>query len=165
MKKVYLDMTQSNMCVGIFIKDTKVIPAGTTIASMSVKHKNAEYERFADENDIHFIFDDELPMIDFYTIPMVDVFAVDSAGGYIGSLGQATDLQVDIPICYIDKDKKCYLIAESGTEFLQNVENWKQYLRPYIEIEVFASLEVAKEKYEFLDRAAIERELSDVKLT
>lgn len=165
MKKVYLDMTQANMCVSVFIKDTEVIPAGTTIASMSVKHKNAEYQRFADEYDIHFIFDDNTPVMDVYTIPMVEVFAVDSEGGYIGSLGQATDLQADIPICYIDKDKQCYLIAKNGEEFLQNAGSWKMHSSPCTEIEVFASLEAAKEKYEFLDRDAIERELIDVEPT
>lgn len=162
MKKVYLDMTQAKQCIGVYVKDTEVIPAGTTIASMSVKHKNTEYKLFADEYDIHFIFDDEVPRMDIYTIPMVEVFAVDSEGGYIGSLGQATDLQADIPICYIDKDRNCFLIADNGKEFLENVQKWKAHKKPYAEIEIFASLEAAKKMYEFLDRDAIESELDKV---
>ena len=159
MKKVYLDMTQANMCIGVFVKDTEVIPAGTTVNTMSVKHKNDEYQRFADEYDIHFIFDDNVPRIDFYTVPMVDIFAVDSAGGYIGSVGQATDLQKDTPICYIDKYKRCYLIAENGEEFLKKVNWWKERLIHYPDIEFFGSLEAASEGYEFLDRGKLEQEL------
>jgi len=159
MRKVYLDMTKANMCIGVFVKDAEVIPAGATVNAMSVKHKNDEYQRFADEYDIHFIFEDNVPSIDFYTVPMVDIFAVDSAGGYICSVGQAIDLQKDIPICYIDEDKRCYLIAENGEEFLQKVKQWKERLIPYPEIEFFESFEAARERYEFLDRGKLEREL------
>ena len=162
MKKVYLDMTQAKQCIGVYVKDTEVIPAGTTIASMSVKHKNAEYKHYADEYDIHFIFDDEVPKMDIYTIPMVEVFAVDSGGGYIGSLGQATDLQADIPICYIDNGRNCYLIADSGKEFLENFQKWKAHKKPYADIKIFESLDVAKEMYEFLDREAKEQELDNI---
>lgn len=162
MKKIYLDMTQATMCIGAFVADAEVIPAGAVVSSMSVKHKNSEYERYAREYDIHFIFDDNVPAVDFYTIPMVEIFATDSAGGYIGSVGQATDLQKEIPICYIDKEHNCYLIAKSGKEFLDKVSDWKSQLRLYIEIEFYTSLEEAKTKYEFLDREALESELRKV---
>ena len=46
MKKVYLDTTQSNMCMSVFVKDAEVILAGSTINAMSIKHKNDEYQRF-----------------------------------------------------------------------------------------------------------------------
>ena len=114
------------------------------------RDKNEEYQRFAEEYDIHFIFEDHVPGIDFYTIPMVEIFALDNAGGYIGSVGQSVDLEQDIPICYIDKEKKCYLIATSGKEFLENVCQWKKNLVPYSEIEFLKSLEEAKEKFEFV---------------
>ena len=90
---------------------------------------------------------------------MVDVFAVDSAGGYIGSVGQSTDLEADIPICYIDVAKRCYLIAANGRDFLRNVHQWKEMLTPYTGIELFDSFEVAQKRHEFLDRDAIEEEL------
>lgn len=159
MKKVYLDITQATMCISVYVDDAEVVLAGTSVASMSVRHKNSEYQRFSEEYDIHFIFDDNIPAVDFYTIPMVEIFAVDSAGGYIGSVGQATNLQKEIPICYIDKDKKCYLIADSGKEFLEHVRQWKSHWTPCADIEFFASLDAAQEKYEFLDRAAMEQEL------
>ena len=103
--------------------------------------------------------DSDVPNIDFYTVPMVDIFAADSAGGYIGSVGQATDLQRDIPICYIDADKRCYLIAENGEDFLKKVKQWKEQLIPYSDIEFFESFEAARERYEFLDRGKLEQEL------
>ena len=151
MKKVYLDTTQSNMCMSVFVKDAEVVLAGTTINAMSIKHKNDEYKRFAEEYDIHFIFEDDVPKVDFYTIPMVDIFAVDSFGGYIGSIGQHADLQQDIPICYVDSEKNCYLIAKNGAEFLSKVQHRKEQMKLYTEIEFFDSYEMARKKYEFLD--------------
>lgn len=85
------------------------------------------------------MFEDNVPKIDFYTVPMVEIFAVDSDGGYIVSVGQSTDLQEDIPICYIDADKRCYLIAENGKEFLMNIYQWKEQLTPCTNIEFFDS--------------------------
>ena len=151
MKKVYLDKSRENECISVFLKDVEVVLAGTKVNVMSVKHKNEEYQKFAEVYDVHFIFEDNVPEIDFYTIPMVDIFAVDSAGGYIGSLGQVTDLEADVPICYIDAQKKSYEIASNGKEWLDNIHKWKENLTPYDSIEFFESLEDAQEKYEFLD--------------
>lgn len=105
---------------------------------------------------------DNVPKVDFYTVPMVDIFAVDSAGGYIGSVGQPTDLEADIPICYIDIEKRCYLIAGNGKELLNKVHQWKEQLTPYTNIEFFESFEMAQEKHEFLDRVELEQELRNV---
>ena len=153
MKKVYLDKTQVNECISIFKKDAEVIWAGTTLNVMPVNHKNSEYERFAKEYDIHFIFEDNVPTVDFYTVPLVEIFATDSIGGYIGSLGQATDLQGEAPICYIASNRKCYLAAKNGKSWLNNLAWWKQELTPLKEVEMFDSVEAAREKYEFLDVA------------
>ena len=164
MRKVYLDTIQGELCISVFVNDAEVIFAGAAVNAMSVKHKNSEYQRFADEYDIHFIFEDEVPKIDFYTIPMVDIFATDSAGGFIGSIGKMTDLQGDVPICYIDANRACYRIAENGEEFLSKVSHWKEELTPYADIEFWESLEAAREKYEFLDRGKIEQELRGVNI-
>ena len=150
MRKVYLDTTQADMCISVYVNDAEVVLAGASVNAMSVKHKNSEYQKFAEKYDVHFIFADDVPKVDFYTVPMVDIFAVDSAGGYVGSVGQLTDLEADIPVCYIDKEKKCYLIAVNGKEFLENVYQWKKNLVPYSEIEFLKSLEEAKEKFEFV---------------
>ena len=162
MRKVYLDITQASMCISVCVRDAEVILAGTTVSSMSVRQKNTEYQRFAEEYDIHFIFDDKVPKVDFYTVPMVEIFAEDSQGGYLASLGQPVNLQEDIPICYIDKDRKCYLIAENGRDFLARVSDWKSRKTLYTDVEFFESREAAQKKYEFLDRVLIEQELRDV---
>ena len=162
MKKVYLDKSKKNMCISVFLKDVEVVLAGTKVSAMSVKHKNNEYKKFAEVYDIHFIFEDNVPKIDFYTIPMVDIFAIDSAGGYIGSFGQVTDLEADVPICYIDAEKKCYLIASNGKEWLENVYQWKENMTPCDNIEFFESFEIAEKKYDFLDRIKLEQELKKI---
>lgn len=161
MKKVYLDTTQANMCISVFVNDAEVVLAGTPVNAMPVKHKGYEYQRYADEYDINFIFEDNVPKIDFYTIPMVDIFAIDSVGGYIGSIGKPTDLEANIPICYIDSEKKCYLIATNGNDFLCKAHQWKEQLTPYTDIEFVDSFEIAQKKYEFLDRVSIEQELKN----
>lgn len=86
---------------------------------------------------------------------MIEIFATDSMGGYIGSLGQVTDLQGDIPVCYISADKKCYLAAANGREWLKNIGWWRQELTLFKEIEFFESFEAALEKKEFLDIAEL----------
>ena len=156
MKKVYLDKSRENKCISVFLKDVEVVLAGTTVNVMSVKHKNEEYQKFAEVYDVHFIFEDNVPKMDFYTIPMVDIFTVDSVGGYIGSLGQVTDLEADVPICYIDAQKKSYVIASNGKEWLDNIRKWREKLTPYDSIEFYESIEDTQEKYEFIDTNELE---------
>ena len=156
MKKIYLDITQLNDPTSIWMKDTEIVRAGTTVYTMSVKDKNTEYQRYADEYDIHFIFDDDIPKIDFYTIPQVDIVATDSEGGYIGSVGQVFDLESDAPICYIDKEQNCYLLANSGKEFLEKASNWKMELEAYKQIELFVSKKDAEKEYEFFEFSRLE---------
>lgn len=159
MKKLYLDTTQAQMCISVYVKDTEVVPAGTPVNVMPVGHQNNEYRRFAEQYDIQFIFADNIPKVDFYSVPMVDIFAIDSHGGYFGSVGQPTDFEAEIPICYIDAKKRCYLIATTGRDFLSRVDHWQKCLMPCTDIELFESFEAAQQKYEFLNRAATEQEL------
>lgn len=151
MKKMYLDVTETDGCISVWMQDTEIVNAGTTIYSMSVKHKNEAYQSYADEYDIHFIFDDSIPKIDFYTIPQVDIFATDSKGGYIATIGQMSDLESDAPICYIDKDKHSYRIAQNGKEFLENVSKWEKILEPYDGIIFYHSKEDAMKENEFIN--------------
>jgi len=155
MKKVYLDTTKFNNCPGVLVKEADVVWAGASVNAMSINLKNNEYDRFAREYDIHFVFKDNIPLIDFYTVPMVEIFAVDSLGGYFVSVGGSTDFQKKIPICYIDVNKNSYLIAENGKSFLNKVHEWKNNLIPYKEIEFFNSLKEAQEKYDFLDTSKL----------
>ncbi len=153
MRNVYLDVTQIKGSIGVYVRDAEVIWAGARINAMPVSLRDGEYARFAKEYDIHFIFEDSLPAVDFYTIPMVDIFAVDSSGGYLGSVGMMADLQGDAPICYIDAAKNCYLAAANGPEFLAKLPEWKSSWTPCTGITFFESLEAAQEKYEFIDTA------------
>ncbi|WP_195988224.1 hypothetical protein [Clostridium sp. D53t1_180928_C8] len=125
MNKVYLDMTKRTNCLAICIEDAEVIASGTTVYYMDSNDKNETYQQYADEYDIHFIFDDDIVELSFYTVPQVDVFARDRQGGLIGTVGSFTDLQSDLPICYVNKNKECFLMANSGKEFLERCKSWK----------------------------------------
>ncbi len=150
MKKVFFDKTENTGCIGIFIRGAKVIPAGTTVYSMSVKDKSAEYQKYADEYDIHFIFDDKLPVIDFYTIPQIDIFATDSVGGFFGTVGQTTDIDANAPICYIDREHKCFMIADNGRSFINSAADWRKNKTPDEKVMFFASRPEAEKRYEFV---------------
>lgn len=135
MRKVYLDITELTIgAISVFVKDAEIILAGTTINSMGVNDKNEEYQRYAKDHDIQFIFDDCVPNLEFYTVPQADIIAKDSVGGFIGTVGGQCDLESDVPICYINKDLECFIISENGAEFLRNVESWKKNLKPYDKI-------------------------------
>lgn len=160
MKKLYIDKIENSGCFSIFVKDAEVNWVGATVYSMSIKHKNSEYQRYATDYDIHFIFDDNIPSLNFYTIPLIDIFAVDSEGGYMGSLGEVINLEGDAPICYIDKDCNCFLIAKNGKEFLNNAASWKAHMIPYTDVEFFTSKEEAMKKYEFIDNETLNKMLT-----
>ena len=151
MNKVYLDITKRENCPAIYIEDTEVITAGSTIYHMDSNDKNETYQQYADEYDIHFIFDDDIIKLSFYTVPQVDVFATDSEGGLIGTVGSFTDLQSDLPICYINKNKECFLIANSGKEFLETTKNWKNNLEPYNEVIFYESKLEAEKELSFIN--------------
>ena len=155
MRNIYLDRTQFTGAISVSSKDTGIILAGTTIYSMSVDDKNEEYQRYADDYDIQFIFDDYIPHLEFYTIPHVDIMAKDSRGGFIGTIGQSCDLESNAPICYINKDLECFIISESGTDFLSNIESWQNNLKPYDKITFYRSKVEAEMKLEFIDLSDI----------
>ena len=151
MKKLYLDMTAiKGGCVGVMVSDAQVIPAGATVNAMPVRDKNAEYQRYAQAYDIHFIFDDDIPAPGFYTVPLVDIFARDSAGCFIGSVGRRFDPEDDAPVCYINNRQECFLIAETGKAFLQAAPCWKRQLRPYDRVVFYKSQAEAENALEFI---------------
>ena len=156
MRKVYLDKIEIKNCVGVFVPDAKVIPTGTTIYSMSIKDKNEEYQKYADDYDIHFIFNDDIPSLTFYTVPQVDILARDSEGGFIGTVGQQSDLESDAPICYINNQQECFLIAKTGKEFLKIADSWKHHLKPYSDIIFYSSKSEAEKELEFIEVPKVE---------
>lgn len=139
LKVLYQDVTEQKECTSYYVPGCYVMPIGTTVYSMSTAHDNAEYKRYAREYDICFIFD-AVPEIDFYTVPQADIFAVDSNGGYFAMVGQMTDLcEGEAPVCYIDKERNCYSIAENGKTFLDRAASWKEHMEPYAGITFFDS--------------------------
>lgn len=150
MKKIYFDKAE-NPCTSVFVKGAEVIPAGSTIYGMPVKEKNAEYERIADKYDIHFIFDDDIPQIDFYTVPWIDIMAADSCGGYIGTVGESCGMDSHAPICYIDKKRKCYIIADNFKDLMGHFSVWKKRKKLYNEVQIFNSRYEAMKRLEFIN--------------
>ena len=157
MRKIYIDRNSVPGPTSIWIKDTEVICAGVVISSMSIKHKNEDYKKIALEHDVHFIFDDEIPIVDFYTVPLVDIFAMDSTGGYICSIGEAAYFGSNTTICYISPQKECFFIAKNFLEFINHLYGWKENMIPYNEVEFLSSKEEAEKKYEFLDMSEFTR--------
>ena len=70
MERVYVDMSQvDGACVGVFVSGKEVVPVGTTVYSMLVEDRDEEYQRYADEYDIHVapetVYTATLATIDF----------------------------------------------------------------------------------------------------
>lgn len=153
MGKLYVDAVemQKRTIIGVCTDgDDEVILAGTTISSMAIDFKK-DYQKYSDYYDLHFIFDDYIPAINFYTVPQIDIIAIDSIGGYIGGIGQSFDIDNDAPICYINKELDCFIIAKNGKEFLHNIKSWKNNLKPYDKITFYSSKIEAEKKLEFID--------------
>ena len=74
----YVDLTKTEGCIGILPENGEtIVLTGVSVNSMplSVKQKEGElYADFANKYGIHFIFDDDIPEIDFYSIPRWEVF-------------------------------------------------------------------------------------------
>lgn len=153
MSKLYLDTTELQLTGISFvgIGDAEIVLAGTIISSMDTNERNDEYLRYAEDYDIQFIFDDCIPSLKFYTVPLVDIVAKDSDGGFIGSLGQQFDIESDAPICYINKDLECFIVSENVREFLGNLESWKKNMILYDEIILYSSKGEAEKELEFFD--------------
>ena len=149
MRKVYFDNSEQK-CVSVYMKDAKVMPAGVSVYAMPVSAKHEEYERYAREYDIHFIFKDHVPEADFYCVPLVDIFATDSSGGFLGTVGCVSDFESEANICYINKEKKCYIVAESGKELLKQPAEWKKQMIFCDEVKIYTSKIEAEAQHEFI---------------
>lgn len=157
MKKIYIDKNSVEDAASVWLKDAEIIWAGAVVSSMSIQCKNDEYQKIASDYDIHFIFDDKIPSICFYTVPMIEIFAIDSQEGYIGSIGEPAYLGSKAPICYINRKMECFLISENFATFIEHIGEWKQHMKPYDKVEFFTSKEEAEQKYEFLDMSEFTR--------
>ena len=151
----YIDMTHTEGCFGIIPENgEELVFTGVTVNSMPVSVKVKEgkaYEDFAQKYGISFIFDDALPALDFYTIPRVDVAAVDDEGGFIGSVNEPFTLNHPVPLVYISNKRKCYLITSDSTQFLSMASTWKNTLTDYPDVTVFENKKTAKQEYDIID--------------
>lgn len=151
----YLDMTQVKGCFGVIPENGEVIVlTGVSVNSMplSVKRKEGEaYDEFARNYGIHFIFDDYIPEIDFYTVPKIEVAATDNDGGFIASVGEPFSLHDSVPLIYISAERKAYLITEDSSEFISIASKWRERLTPYDGVSLYASKEDARKEYLIID--------------
>lgn len=151
----FIDVAECNG-IGVFIKGIDLIASGNTIYSMPIEDKNEEYQRIAENYDIHFIFDDNIPQIDFYTIPYIDIMAMDSFGGYIGTVGEMSDLESTAPICYISKEKQFYIVADNFKVFMQHLASWKKEMKLNETVVFYQTKAEAKATNDFFDLGSFE---------
>ena len=150
-KTLYIDAAAQSGAWGVLARDARILQAGTTIYSMPASDRNAEYARWVREYDIHFLFDDQpQPAPSFYAVPRLDIFAVDSTGGCLATLGALTDLESDAPIVYLSGENQVYQVAPSGPEFLKIAPEWRQHLTPCEGIDFYESRAAAQEALEFI---------------
>ncbi len=155
MRKIYLDRTAFSGAIGVNLEDTEIISAGATINSMGVQDRNEEYQTYANDYDIQFIFDDDIPHLEFFTVPHVDITAKDSKGGFVGIVYQKCDSESDAPICYINRDLECFIISENVEDFLSNIGTWQDNMKPYDKITIYRSKAEAETELEFIDLSDI----------
>lgn len=153
--KKYIDQEEWN-CTGVFVKGVEITAAGNTIHSMQIKDKNDEYQKIAEKYDIHFIFDDHIPKLDFYTIPYIDIMATDSFGGYIGTIGGTSGFESREPVCYISKEKQCYVAADNFNVFMQHLDSWKNQMTAEETVAFYKTKSDAKAANDFLELSAFE---------
>ena len=147
---IYMDFSGTEGAVGFISDGEPVIPVGVSINAMpmSVKKKEWElYQQFAKDNDVHFLFEDNVPIVDFYAVPRVDIAATCSNGGLIASVGESFDLHSNIPLIYISPTRECFLITEDATQFLSIAAEWQTRLTPYHEVKLYPSKAAAMDEF------------------
>ena len=125
--------------------------AGTTIYSMAVNQKCREYQELADQFDICFLFDDDVPVVDFYSVPWIDILAKDSHGGYFAGFQGTVGLDEAVPILYIDSGKNIYRIADNLKDFLDSPNRCMEQKKVADEVKIFKSKEEAQRKFPFME--------------
>lgn len=147
---IYMDFSGTEGAIGYISDGEPVVPVGVSIHAMplSIQKKEWElYQKFAEDNDVHFLFADHIPTVDFYAVPCADIAATDSCGGLIASVGAQFSLSDKIPLIYIAPDKACFLITEDGSQFLSIASEWKNHLKPYDGVKIYPSKEAAMADY------------------
>ena len=151
----YVDLTKTEGCIGILPENGEtIVLTGVSVNSMPLSVKQREgalYADFANKYGIHFIFDDDIPEIDFYSVPRLDIGARDNDGGFIASVSESFSLSDSICLVYISPDRKCYMLTKDATEFLSIVSDWRGRLTPYDGVTLYPNKDKAREEYEIID--------------
>lgn len=126
-EKIYIDIEQILLKDGAFgvaiigenSKSKEIIYTGKILSSMPISEKAEEraYKILDDDYDICFIFDDNIPNIDFYPVPKLEIFAFDSYNGFFCSANDSSE--EDAQIYYIDKSLNIYYLASNIHEFIR----------------------------------------------
>lgn len=157
MKRIYYDYEQfrgEDGPTSLFIKDAEAIPAGTEIYAMPVEDKSDEYDLVSKKNGIHFIFEDNVPMKLFYSVPYLCIFATDGGNGFF-ACRQIPDLMFEEPIYYIPGRKKVYRVADSLEELISGSLSWQEKLCLAKKIKLYDSRAKAEINEPFVDDSMI----------
>lgn len=149
-----MDFSNTEGAIGFISDGEPVIPVGVSINAMpmGVKKKDwALYQQFAKENDVYFLFEDNVPIVDFYAVPRVDIAATDSCGGFIASAGEPFSLQDKIPLIYISPKRECFLITADSSKFLSIASKWREYLVPYENVKLYPTKDAARADFPITD--------------
>jgi len=154
--KMYFDRTALASNIGWVVSPgIELVPVGTSICYMSANDDNKVYQRYASEHDLRFIFEDNIPEIDFFAVPQLDVFARNSNGGFFATLGGETDIEsMDAAICFISKERVCFTIAPNLKEFMQKIDSKCDWMFESPETEgviLYPSKETAKSEIEIVE--------------
>lgn len=144
----YFDLSELGGCVGIFAgPGDMVVCTGMQLHTEPAKYRGCEpAQRFARENDLHFWFGDERPEVPIYAVPKIEIGGYDSRGGLFAGSPDFTLSQAE-PLYYIDRAGRCFLITADSREFSGLGLAWRERMVPTDAIEVFSSLEEARERY------------------
>ncbi len=126
-EKIYIDAEQiglKNGTFGVIISDEngkpkEIVYTGKILTSMPISEKTKEraYKILAEDYDICFIFDDNIPNIDFYPVPKLEIFAFDSYNGFFCSANDSSEKNAQI--YYIDESLNIYCLASNIHEFIR----------------------------------------------
>ena len=156
----YVDATQLQ-CNAVFCKDYELIFAGTTISTMPDSYKDNAYIMLADLYDIRFIYESNVPVVDFYAVPRIDIFATDSNKGYWGTVGDTTDInKMAAQICYINHQNEIFIIADNLKNFIFPIdsinERKNKIMNKTDEVVLYFSKEVAEKAIKFIEIPILE---------
>ncbi|MBR2048336.1 MAG: hypothetical protein IJ960_07025 [Oscillospiraceae bacterium] len=145
--KYYIDLTASDgpMAVLFTHRENEAVYVGTTVHIEPEKLRNHPLAmRYVSECDFHFFFQgDDLPTL--YTVPQMEIAGRDSQGGLF-AMGPGFSLE-DGPLYYIDREKRCFLAAETGESLLKLGMEWRSRMAPTDAVEVYADRAEAERNY------------------